>query len=206
MRFRNWLIVGGIGALGIYGLVCVAGVLLWAMGNGILSSPIAGHNPAWEVSFNTQGHALRANLLGPLQRPEGTYMGYEFLPSGFEHGKAYRLWLNDFHQRQMATSDLLTVDNVDQLVFQNNPARQYTFAVQSLRGQEIQFALIAEGGTQQAFAQVVPFPAMATGSGRCRLSAEFWDPVLVRLSGEGFESGETITWTSDSAGEIIGGQ
>ena len=74
------------------------------------------------------------------------------------------------------------------------------------KGEPLELALVAEDGSGQVVARVVPAPIEARGIGDCRLSVELMEPTgkIFMIRGEGFDPGEDVRLLDISENEVMG--
>ena len=138
----------------------------------------------------------------------GEGFNYRLQAAGLPPGKAFRLEVRRLDgQVGRMPIETLHVDAAGQLVTERGfRLEQHVLGTGPvLKGEPLEPALVAEDGSGEVVARMVPAPIAASGVGGCHLSIELADPTgnVFLLRGEGFEPREEVRTTSKSDGEVL---
>ena len=161
--------------------------------------------PAWPEARLALVEIARTSL------SVGEGFSYRLRATGLPGDKAYRLEVRrlDGGAGRMPIGTL-HVDAADRLVTERGfRLEQHVLGTGPvLRGEPLTLALVAEDGSGQAVARLVPAPIEARGAGGCRLSLELMESTgnTFAVRGEGFEPGEEVRVLDRSGDEIVEGK
>ncbi len=134
---------------------------------------------------------------------------YRLQATGLPQGKTYRLELRRLDGRVgRMPIGTLRIDAAGRLVTERGfRLEQHALGTWGpvLKGEPLELALVAEDGSGQVVARIIPAPIEASGAGGCRLSIELMDPrgSAFRIKGEGFEPGEEVRTPHRSEDEVL---
>jgi hypothetical protein len=135
---------------------------------------------------------------------------YRLQATGLPQGKTYRLELRRLGgQVGQMPIGTLRVDAAGGLVTERGfRLEQHALGTGGpvLKGEPLELALVAEDGSGQVVARIIPAPIEARGTGDCRLSVELMEPTgkIFMIRGEGFDPGEEVRLLDISEDEVMG--
>jgi hypothetical protein len=143
------------------------------------------------------GAQLALAEIARVKPPVGEGFNYRLQATGLPSGKTYELEVRRVGgEVDQMPIGALHVDVAGRLVAEKGVSlEQVVFGTGPIyKGEPLEPALVAEDGSGQIVARIVPAPIEASGAGGCRLSVELMDPTgnVFRIRGEGFEPGKEV--------------